>query len=64
MADPNTDTSKIHHYNSMVYAHLSKRPNDLKQNGTQEKTPFVGTVFYTLSHGAFRFVVSVNFINL
>ena len=28
--------------------HLSKRPSDLKQNGTQEKTPLSGTVFHTL----------------
>ena len=25
-------------------SHLSKRPSDLKQNGTQEKTPFSGSV--------------------
>ena len=31
--------------------HLSKRPGDLKQNGTQEKTPFSGTVFHT---GSFK----------
>ena len=41
--------------------HLSKRPSDLKQNGTLEKTQFSSTVFHTLSHGAFRFVASVNF---
>ena len=35
-------------------------PNDLKQNGTQEKTPFSGTVFNTLSHGVIRFVASVS----
>ena len=34
-------------------SHLSKRPSDLKQNGTQEKTPFYGTVFHTLSPGVF-----------
>ena len=43
--------------------HLSKRPSDLKQNGTQEKTPFSGTVFHTLSHGVLRFVASVSFKN-
>ena len=43
--------------------HLAKRPSDLEQNGTQEKTPFSGTVFYTLSHGVLRFVVSVSFKN-
>ena len=30
-------------------AHLAKRLSDLKQNGTQEKTPFSGIVFHTLS---------------
>ena len=39
-------------------SHLSKRPSDLKQNGTQEKTPFSGTVFHTLSHDVFHFVAS------
>ena len=38
--------------------HLAKRPSDLKQNGTQVKAPFSGTVFHTLSHGVFCFVVS------
>ena len=38
--------------------HLTKRPTDLKQNGTQEKTPFSGTVFHTLSHDVFHFVAS------
>ena len=38
--------------------HLSKHLNDLKQNGTQDKTPFSGTVFNTLSHGGVRFVAS------
>ena len=28
-----------------VASHLAKRLSDLKQNGTQEKTPFSGTVF-------------------
>ena len=40
--------------------HLSKQPSDLKQNGTQEKTQFSGTVFNTLSHGVIRFVASVS----
>ena len=39
--------------------HLAKRPNDLKQNGTQEKTPFSGTNFHTVSHGVLHFVASV-----
>ena len=43
------------------YPHLAKLPSDLKQNGTQEKTPFSGTVFHTLSHGVVRFVESVSF---
>ena len=41
-------------------SHLAKRLSDLKQNGTQEKTPFSGTVFHTLSHGMLRFVASVS----
>ena len=41
-------------------AHLAKRLSDLKQNGTQEKTPFFDTVFHTLSHGVLRFVASVS----
>ena len=41
-------------------SHLSKQSSDLKQNGTQEKTPFSGTVFNTLSHGVIRFVASVS----
>ena len=44
-------------------AHLSKRPSDLKQNGTQEKTQFSGTVFHTLSHDVFHFVASGSFTN-
>ena len=44
-------------------SHFAKRPSDLKQNGTQEKTPFSGTVFHTLSHGVLRFVASVSFKN-
>ena len=36
--------------------HLSKRLSDPRQNGTQEKTPFSGTAFHTLSHGVIRFV--------
>ena len=43
------------------YAHLAKRLSDLKQNGTQEKIPFFGTVFHTLSLGVLRFVASVSF---
>ena len=41
-------------------SHLSKHPSDLKQNGTQEKTPFSSTVFHALSHGVIRFVASVS----
>ena len=33
------------------HSHLSKHSSDLKQNGTQDKTPFYSTVFNTLSHG-------------
>ena len=39
-------------------AHLAKRLSDLKQNGTQKKTPSSGTVFNYLSHGVVRFVAS------
>ena len=38
--------------------HLAKLPSDVKQNGTQEKTPFSGTVFHTLSHDVVHFVAS------
>ena len=38
-----------------VAPHLAKRPSDVKQNGTQEETPFSGTVFHTLSHDVLRF---------
>ena len=44
-----------------AHSHLAKRPCDLEQNGTQEKTPFSGTVLQTLSHGVLRFVASVSF---
>ena len=44
-------------------SHLAKCLSDLKQNGTQEKTPFSGIVFHTLSHGVLRFVASVSFKN-
>ena len=29
-------------YFAILHSHLSKHPSDLKQNGTQEKTPFSG----------------------
>ena len=41
-------------------AHLAKCSSDLKQNGTQEKKPFFGTVIHTLSHGVHSFVASVS----
>jgi len=40
--------------------HLSKHPSDLKQNCTQEKTPFSSTVFHALSHDVILFVASVS----
>ena len=40
--------------------HFSKHLSDLKQNGTQEKTPFSSTVFNALSHGVIRFDASVS----
>ena len=43
--------------------HLAKWPNDVKQNGTQEKRPFFGTVFNTFSYGVLRFVTSGSFKN-
>ena len=50
--------SQNHIKDKIKKAHLSNGPSDLKQNGTQEKTPFYITVFNTLSHGAIRFVAS------
>ena len=45
----------------MLEPQLTKHPSDLKQNGTQEKTPFSNTVFdTTLSHGVIRFVASIS----
>ena len=44
----------------LLVSYLSKRPSDLKQNGTQEKTQFSGTVFNTLSHCVIHFVASVS----
>ena len=41
-------------------SHLAKWPSDVKQNGTQEKTPFSGTVFNIFLHGVLRFVASVS----
>ena len=43
----------------LLSSHLSKRPSDLKQNGTQEKTLFSGMLFHTLSNGVIRFVAIV-----
>ena len=43
-------------FETVAIAHLSKGPGDLKQNGTQEKTPFSSNVFNTLSHGVIRFL--------
>ena len=37
---------------------FSKSPIDLKQNGTQENTPFSATVFNALPHGVVCFVAS------
>ena len=44
-------------------SHLSERSSDLKQNGTQEKTPFSGTVSHYLSYGEVLFVLTVSFWN-
>ena len=41
-------------------SNLSKQLRDLKHNGTQEKLPFCGTVFNTLSPGVIAFVASVS----
>ena len=46
-----------------THSHHSKHPSDVKQNGTQEKESFSGTVFNTFSHGVLRFVVSGSFKN-
>ena len=43
--------------------YLSKGPSDLKQNGTQEKTQFSGTVTHCLSHGVVLFVPTVSIWN-
>jgi len=48
--------SVISYYFCTLYKHLSKCPSALKQNGTQEKKPFLGVVFPALSHGVIRFV--------
>ena len=53
-------TSPHRHYNS----HLSKGSSGSKQKCTQFLTPFSGTVFDALSHGAIHFVRSVSFTNL
>ena len=45
---------------ALSLTHPPKRPSDLKQNGTQEKTPFSGIVFNTLSHGIVCFLASVS----
>ena len=44
--------------------HLSKGSSGRKQKCTQCPTPFSGTVFYALSHGAIHFVQGVSFTNL
>ena len=44
--------------------HLAKRSSNLKQNGTQEKTPFSGTFFQTLSCGVINLVASVKKMTL
>ena len=49
---------------NLCLTHLAKRPSDLKQNGTHEKTQFSGTAFHTISHGVLRFVASVSFKNV
>ena len=56
----NTKSRKFFDSFKCCNPHLSKRSSDLKQNGTQEKTPFSSTVFHTLSHGVFGFVASVS----
>ena len=44
--------------------HLAKRLSDLKQKGTQEKTPFSGAVFHTLSYEVCHFVASGSIKNV
>ena len=41
--------STMEHMAQFCGTHLSKGPSDLKQNGTQEREPFSGTVFHALS---------------
>ena len=57
---PPVDTTQPNPNEVQNSPHLAKRTSDLKQNGTQEKTPFYGTVFRTLSHDVIHFVVSVS----
>ena len=40
--EPKSDTFFLRYISR---PHLAKRPSDLKENGTQEKTPFSGAVF-------------------
>ena len=53
----------MYYYVRVYQSHLSKGPSDLKQNGTQEKTPFSGTVTHCLSHGVVLFVPTVSIWN-
>ena len=58
------ETSNVLHKPRILALHLTSfQTSDLKQNGTQEKTPFYGTVFHTLSHDLFHFVASGSFKN-
>ena len=43
------------------YTHLAKRPSNLKQNGTQEKTPFSGTALNTFNMACSVFLRVVPF---
>ena len=55
--------SKIMKFVNNRYHIFPKGPTDLRQNGTQEKKLFSGSVFHALSHGMNRFVASVSFKN-
>ena len=52
----------MHHFECSIdigISHFSKRPSDLKQNGTQKRHHFLAAL-NTLSHGLVRFVASAS----
>ena len=53
--------NKVFYLSVLIKPHLSKGLSDLKQNGTQEKKLFSGTVSHCLSCGVVLFVLTVSF---